>query len=190
MRLSYLYNEIPHSGKTSCYWDGVQLYYLHLFTNTESRYNKSVTSWWRHQIGNIFRVTGHLCGEFIGPRWIPHTKASDAALWCLLWSAAGWVNNREAGALRHNCAHYDVIVMYCASQLCTRSALWFCFVWFDPPLGYICMIARTMSLQPFELSPSNCVKNWLGQMESIQLGNKCDPTNDREIAHNRRCQTR
>ena len=25
--------------------------------------------------GNIFRVTGHLCGEFTGPRWIPHTKA-------------------------------------------------------------------------------------------------------------------
>ena len=36
--------------------------------------------------GNIFRVTGHLCGEFNGPRWIPHTKASDAELWCLLWS--------------------------------------------------------------------------------------------------------
>ena len=28
--------------------------------------------------GNIFRVTGHLCGEFTGPRWIPHTKASGA----------------------------------------------------------------------------------------------------------------
>ena len=27
---------------------------------------------------NIFRVTGHLCGEFTGHRWIPHTKASDA----------------------------------------------------------------------------------------------------------------
>ena len=25
--------------------------------------------------GNIFRVTGHLCGEFTGPRWIPRTKA-------------------------------------------------------------------------------------------------------------------
>ena len=37
--------------------------------------------------GNIFRVTGHLCGEFTGPRWIPHTKASDAELWCFLWSA-------------------------------------------------------------------------------------------------------
>ena len=35
----------------------------------------------------IFRVTGHLCGEFIGHRWIPLTKASDAELWCLLWSA-------------------------------------------------------------------------------------------------------
>ena len=24
--------------------------------------------------GNIFRVTGHLCGEFTGPRWIPRTQ--------------------------------------------------------------------------------------------------------------------
>ena len=37
--------------------------------------------------GNIFRVTGLLCGEFTGPRWIPRTKASDADLWCFLWSA-------------------------------------------------------------------------------------------------------
>ena len=28
--------------------------------------------------GNIFRVTGLLCGEFTGHRWIPRTKASDA----------------------------------------------------------------------------------------------------------------
>ena len=38
--------------------------------------------------GNIFRVTGNLCGEFTGPRWIPRTKASDAELWCFLWSAS------------------------------------------------------------------------------------------------------
>ena len=37
--------------------------------------------------GNIFRVTGHLCGEFTGPRWSHRTKASDAELWCFLWSA-------------------------------------------------------------------------------------------------------
>ena len=36
--------------------------------------------------GNIFRVTGPLCGEFTGLRWIPRTKASDAELWCFLWS--------------------------------------------------------------------------------------------------------
>ena len=28
--------------------------------------------------GNFFRVTGHLCGDFTGPRWIPRTKASVA----------------------------------------------------------------------------------------------------------------
>ena len=37
--------------------------------------------------GNIFRVTGHLCGEFTGHRWTPRTKASDAELWCFLWSS-------------------------------------------------------------------------------------------------------
>ena len=36
--------------------------------------------------GNLFRVTGLLWGESISHRWIPHTKASDAELWCFLWS--------------------------------------------------------------------------------------------------------
>ena len=42
--------------------------------------------------GNIFRVTGHLCGEFTGHQWIPRTKASDAELWYFLWSTpeSGW----------------------------------------------------------------------------------------------------
>ena len=64
--------------------------------------------------GNIFRVTGHLCGEFTGLRWIPRTKASDAELSCFLWSAPeinGWVNNGEAGELRRHRAHYDVTAM-------------------------------------------------------------------------------
>ena len=38
-------------------------------------YNKMTSS-----NGNIFRVTGHFCGEFTGHRWIPCTKASDAEL--------------------------------------------------------------------------------------------------------------
>ena len=36
--------------------------------------------------GNIFRVTGLLCREFTGHRWIPRTKGSDAELCCFLWS--------------------------------------------------------------------------------------------------------
>ena len=65
--------------------------------------------------GNIFRVTGPLCGEFTGHRWICLTKASDAELWCFLWSAPwvnGWVNNRGTGDLSRHRAHYDVIVMH------------------------------------------------------------------------------
>ena len=41
-----------------------------------------MTSW----NGNIFRVTGPLCGEFMGHRWIHRTKVSAAELWCFLWS--------------------------------------------------------------------------------------------------------
>ena len=36
---------------------------------------------------NNFRVTGPLWGEPTGHRWIHLTKASDAELWCFLWSA-------------------------------------------------------------------------------------------------------
>ena len=38
---------------------------------------------------SIFQVTGLLCGEFTGDRWIPLTKASDAKLWCFILSAPG-----------------------------------------------------------------------------------------------------
>ena len=70
--------------------------------------------------GTIFRVTGHLCGDFTGHRWIPHTKASDPALmFSLICSLInGWINNRETGDLRRHRAHYDVVVMrHCGIQL-------------------------------------------------------------------------
>ena len=65
--------------------------------------------------GNIFRVTGHLRGEFTGPRWIPHTKTSEAKLWC--FQTHKHINNGEAGDLRRSRAHYEVIVMIC-HQFC------------------------------------------------------------------------
>ena len=68
--------------------------------------------------GNIFRVTGHLCGEFTGPRYrspvnYPHKGQWRGALMFPLICVGinGWINNREAGDLRRYCAHYDVSVM-------------------------------------------------------------------------------
>ena len=60
--------------------------------------------------GNIFRVTGHLGGEFTGS---PHKGQWRGALMFSLicvW-IYGLVNTREAGVLRRSQAHYDVIVM-------------------------------------------------------------------------------
>ena len=65
--------------------------------------------------GDIFRVTGHLCGEFIGPPLCefptqrPVTRSFEFSLICV-W-INGWVNNGEAGDLRRYRTHYDVTVM-------------------------------------------------------------------------------
>ena len=67
--------------------------------------------------GNIFRVSGYLCGEFTGPHRSP-VNSSHKGQWrgalmfylICVW-INGWVNNREAGDLRRYRAHYDVTVM-------------------------------------------------------------------------------
>ena len=57
--------------------------------------------------GNIFRVTGHLYGEF--PTQRPVTRSFDVSLICV-WINS-WVNTHEAGDLRRWHAHCDVTVM-------------------------------------------------------------------------------
>ena len=63
--------------------------------------------------GHIFCVTGPLCGEFTGHRWIPLQKASNKELWYFLIRAwiNGWVNDPEASDLRRHRAQYDVTAM-------------------------------------------------------------------------------
>ena len=64
--------------------------------------------------GNIFRVTGHLCGEFTGHRLnSPHNgQWRGALMFSLIWAwINGWANNRDAGDLRSHRANYDVTVM-------------------------------------------------------------------------------
>ena len=64
--------------------------------------------------GNIFHVTGPLCGEFTGPGEFPQHKGQwrGALMFTLIcvW-INGWVNNHEAGDLRRYRVHYDIIVM-------------------------------------------------------------------------------
>ena len=83
--------------------------------------------------GNIFRVTGPLCGESTGHRWIPRTNASDAELWCFFICA--WINglvyNREAGDLRRHRAHYDVTVMTTGN---CHTETYTCRIWSWSPM--------------------------------------------------------
>ena len=50
-------------------------------------------------------------GEFPAQR--PVTWSFDVILFFICVSINGWVNNHEAGDLRHCCAHYNIIVMHC-----------------------------------------------------------------------------
>ena len=78
--------KLPVTRKMFQFDDAIMLMHMALSTPFEQGYINV------HMVtcsnGNIFRVTGHLCGEFTCPRWIPRTKVSDAELWCFLWSAS------------------------------------------------------------------------------------------------------
>ena len=66
--------------------------------------------------GNIFRVTGHSCGEIPrSPVNYPHKKQwQGASMFSLICASInGWVNNREAVDCRRHRTHYNVTVMYC-----------------------------------------------------------------------------
>ena len=63
--------------------------------------------------GNIFRVTGPLCGEFTGPGDFPAQRAVTRSfdVFFDLRPINDWVNNRESGDLRRHRGHYDVSVI-------------------------------------------------------------------------------
>ena len=76
--------------------------------------------------GSIFRVTGSLCGEFTGHRWIPRTKASDAGLWCffdlrlnkpLSKQSWGWWFEKLSHSLWRHCNVIKLHVLWVTSLL-------------------------------------------------------------------------
>ena len=76
--------------------------------------------------GNIFRVTGLCAGNSLVPVNSPHKGQWRGALMfspICAW-IDNWVNNREAGDLRHHRGHYDVNVMRSIHSLTVRG--WIC----------------------------------------------------------------
>ena len=77
--------------------------------------------------GNIFCVTGHLCVEFTGHRWIPRTKFSDAEFWCFFdlrlnkrlskQSRSWWFETPSSSLWR-----------YC-NDMIPNENIWFSFEW-------------------------------------------------------------
>ena len=60
---------------------------------------------------------GPLWGELTGHRWIPITKATDAELWCLIWSAPEQQNIQFTENRRHNAKYKNVQQGYAWSQI-------------------------------------------------------------------------
>ena len=93
-----------------------------------------MTSW----NGNIFRVTGPLCEEFTGHRWIPLTKASDAGFDVFFdlrlnkrlskQSSRRWFET----PLRSIWCHCNVVeihfLWYFSIHICILSNLWYTIV--------------------------------------------------------------
>ena len=88
-----------------CYYHHYQ--YNHMGLERPHMYTKSIDTHWHDDIikWKPFPRYFPSCGKFAGHQWKSLTKASDAELWCFLWSAP------DAGDLRRHRAQYDVTLM-------------------------------------------------------------------------------
>ena len=111
----------------SCYWPITSFLFMMMSSN-----------------GNIFGVTGPLCGEFTAHWWItPQTgQWHEALVFSLICALTiGCSNNRDIGDLRRHHAQYDVTVMLAPNpyKWIKNSFLWDMFIfrqtstWFRYP---------------------------------------------------------
>ena len=101
----------PEGWIISLFWSLERIFYHHMMMSSN---------------GNIFCITGHLCREFTGHGWIPHTKAVELSLICN-W-INGWLHSGEAGdfemplhSLWHHCN--DMTLSKPLTFLCSRIPL-------------------------------------------------------------------
>ena len=102
---------LPFDDVIMKFCDRTTLWFVpYMYHTMDSIYRFSAKHMMTSSSGNIFRVTGHLCGEFTGLRWIPRTKASDVE-----WS-------------------FDVFFDLCPNKrLSKQSWGW----WFETPSGWL-----------------------------------------------------
>ena len=93
---------------------------------------KLLSTWWRHQMETFSALLAICAGNSPVPVNSPHKGQWRGALMFSLICAwiNGWVNYREAGDLRRNRTHYDVIVMSFAPP---------------PPFGVLCIVSQKTS---------------------------------------------
>ena len=72
-----------------------------------------ILSWWRHQMETFSALLALCVGNSPVPVNSPHKgQWRGALMFSLIYASINdWVNNREAGDLRRQRGHYDVIVM-------------------------------------------------------------------------------
>ena len=108
--------------------------------------------------GNIFCVTGPLWGEFTGHRWIPLTNASDAKLWCFLWSAPAQTVGRT----------FETPVIRIAIALIMTSLWWFGCISFWVWLFHVSTTTKNATVS-FAIIESGMTKAIFGQINHIWM---------------------
>ena len=90
--------------------------------STEEQHEHHEETWWRHQMETFSALLALCAGNSPVPVNSPHKGQWRGALMFTFIYAwiNDWVNNREAGDLRRQRGHYDVIVMTLG------STTWFC----------------------------------------------------------------
>ena len=94
--IGFTFGFVDLIGEKKCPWDCVPL-----FTCLQTY------SWWRHQMEIFSAGNSPVTGEFPS-----QSQRRGALMFSLIWAwMNGWINNREAGDLIRQRAHYDVIIM-------------------------------------------------------------------------------
>ena len=124
--------------------------------------------------GNIFRVTGPLCGEFTGDRRIPLTKARDAELWCFL----SRFKIQDSKAFIRQCTDINHIKQRNNVKKTNQNISWWVHVW-RPSLrpygryhkGHQKMFGSTMRIKVSRYDSNNNNNNKKKKINA--KGNKC-----------------